>query len=151
MLERSDSVVELEADAAGEQRHDEMVEADALGVRLSGELSVQGGGHSDEELSAGFHAKKIPHTVLTSGIGTDTVLSMPAAHTTPKFSASQRIQVLVTDFELAGFPEVWKPATITTVERREDGKLDVSITRDDGRYAHQIVGVCGGNRRLRAL
>lgn len=58
-------MIELEPDPAGQQRHDELVEANALLSGLGCELGVQAGRHSDEELAAGFHAEKIPHTVLT--------------------------------------------------------------------------------------
>ena len=76
---------------------------------------------------------------------------MAATRTAPKFSPQQRVEVFVTDFNTPGFPKMWTAATVTAVERREDGKFDVSITRDDGAYAHQIVGTRGGNRNVRAL
>jgi hypothetical protein len=76
---------------------------------------------------------------------------MAATHTAPKFSPQQRVEVLASDFNTPGFPKVWFAATVTAVERREDGKFDVSITREDGVYAHQIVGTRGGNRNVRAI
>jgi hypothetical protein len=68
----------------------------------------------------------------------------------PKFTANQRVEVFVTDFETPGFPRVWKPATVTAVTLRDCGKLfDVNVTRDDGAFAHQIVGPRGGNSNIR--
>lgn len=49
-------VIELEAQAASQERDDEVVEAHALALGLGAELRVEGGGHPHDELSAGVHA-----------------------------------------------------------------------------------------------
>jgi hypothetical protein len=68
-----------------------------------------------------------------------------------KYTAGQAVEVLAYDFTVAGFPQVWMPATITDIEvNPETGISYLSITRTDGAYAHQLVGKRGGNKNLRA-
>lgn len=69
----------------------------------------------------------------------------------PRFTAGQSVEVFAHDFSLPTYPERWIAATVTAVELRADKKLDVSVQDVTGRFHHQIVGVRGGNRRVRAL
>lgn len=145
-------MIELETEAARQQREAELVEAHALTLCFGRELGMQRRGESKEELAGGFHVANSIASGIDNGDTARNTAPMPSATTSaPKFSADQRVEVFVHDFATAGFPRVWKPATVTSVDRREDGKFDVSITRDDGAYAHQIVGVRGGNRNVRSL
>lgn len=49
-------MIQLEPDPAGKQRHDELVEADALGRGRSDELLVKAGGAPNEDAAVGGHA-----------------------------------------------------------------------------------------------
>lgn len=72
--------------------------------------------------------------------------------TAPKYTAGQRVEVFVTDFEVPGFPEVWKSGTVDRVEVMGSGRhWNVFVMRDDGKWSPQIVGPRGGNKRIRAL
>ena len=77
----------------------------------------------------------------------NTTTKIPA----PRFTTGQRVEVFTYDFSIPGFPPVWKSATVTDVELREDKKWDVMVIADDGTYHPQIVGTRGGNRRVRAV
>lgn len=72
-----------EANAAGQQRDDEVVEADALPCRLTRELGMEGGRHSDVEGSA---------VGLTHGTADSTMRSMTRRPFTPS-----RYQIAVLD------------------------------------------------------
>lgn len=74
---------------------------------------------------------------------------MPASRTAP-FTAGQAVQVHAPDFTVPGFPTVWHAAIVTDVQIREDGKFDVQVQGDNGKWYPQIVGNRGGNRRMRA-
>ena len=72
----------LERDAAGQQRHDELVEADALLRGSSCELVVQGGWHAYEDLAAGFHdADSIAYAIDNASSACDTTCMSNAACT----------------------------------------------------------------------
>ncbi len=71
--------------------------------------------------------------------------------TAPKFTTGQAVEVRVFDFTAPGQPLVWVAGSVTAVERREDGKFDVMVRRVDGHLFPAIVGVRGGNARMRAL
>lgn len=43
------------------------------------------------------------------------------------YSAGQQVEVKVTDFDTAGFPEVWKAGTVVAVEVLGGGMFDVSV------------------------
>lgn len=69
---------------------------------------------------------------------------------TAKYSTGQPVEVLAHDFETPGFPVIWHPATVTSVEAREGGMWDVQVLAAKGTWHPQIVGKRGGNNRLRA-
>ncbi|MBM0205765.1 hypothetical protein JNW90_33430 [Micromonospora sp. STR1s_5] len=73
------------------------------------------------------------------------------ATNTPKcrYAPGQRVEVLATNFDKPGFPREWTPATVDSVELREDGKWDVQVTAANGTAHPQIVGKRGGNKNLR--
>lgn len=71
--------------------------------------------------------------------------------TAPRFITGQRVEVLAHDFKVAGFPQVWMAATVIGVEVLENKKSEVRIQDDAGHYHHQIIGVRGGNPRVRAV
>lgn len=69
----------------------------------------------------------------------------------PRFTVGQRVEVLAHDFTLPGQPLTWQAATVTAVEARGDKMWDVQVRADGGAWHPQIVGVRGGNKRVRAL
>lgn len=65
------------------------------------------------------------------------------------YTEGQSVEVITIDFKAPGMPKYWAPATITAIEVRDDGLSNLSIIRDDGTYAHQIVGKRGGGKNVR--
>lgn len=76
------SVVELEPDAAGQECHDELVEAHALPLSLSDKASVEAGGHSDEDLAARVHGGDSSAYAIDSASSTCDTAAMPYVITT---------------------------------------------------------------------
>lgn len=68
------------------------------------------------------------------------------------YTTTQRVEVEETDFQTAGWPKVWRSATVLDVQPVTDTKLvDVRIQFDhDGRVTAVRVGPRGGNRVIRA-
>ena len=88
----------------------------------------------------------------------------------PKYTPGQRVELLATDFETDGFPEVWMTGTIVAMQRVEllgidpvtgrtavvdlmdDVRWDVEVALDNGRRPRwAVVGQRGGNKLIRAL
>lgn len=65
------------------------------------------------------------------------------------------VELLRRDFSpagfAAGFPQVWVPAVVESVEPRDDRLFDVTVRLADGTYHSEIVGKRGGNKVLRHL
>jgi hypothetical protein len=68
------------------------------------------------------------------------------------YTIDQRVEVNETDFKTAGWPKVWRSATVVAVKPVADTKLvDVDVKLDhDGRVTAVRVGPRGGNRVIRA-
>lgn len=69
-------MIELEAQAAGQERHAELIEADSLALGLGSELRVQGNGESQEELAGGFHAANSTAYGIDNGSTAEDTTSM---------------------------------------------------------------------------
>jgi len=59
------------------------------------------------------------------------------------------VEVLIRDFSLAGFPQVWQAATVESVELLERGLADVTLRLADGTPNVQRIGK-RGSKFLRA-
>lgn len=68
------------------------------------------------------------------------------------YTVDQRVEVYETDFKTAGWPKVWRSATVINVRPVDDTKLsDVRFRLDhDGRVSELRVGPRGGNKTIRA-
>lgn len=76
---------------------------------------------------------------------------MSTTQTAPKYTTGQPVEVLATDFNTPGFPQAWFPGTVTIVEARDGGLWDVQVRAENGTWHPQIIGKCGGNRRIRPV
>lgn len=85
-------LVELEADAAREECHGQLVEADALARGLRGELGVQARRHAHEVFPTGLHsANSIACDIDMLGIGCDTTpMCTRTAKQQARFDAATR-------------------------------------------------------------
>jgi hypothetical protein len=69
-----------------------------------------------------------------------------------KYTTGQRVEVLVVDFETPGFPEIWAAGTIDRIVPIGDaGRVQAFVKRDTGQWDPQVIGVRGGNRRIRPI
>jgi len=76
---------------------------------------------------------------------------MTTTRPAPKFTAGNLVEVSAPDFETPGFPIVWKPGVVISIEWIEDHRVwDVMVRAADGTMHPQRVGVRGGNRKIRA-
>jgi hypothetical protein len=70
--------------------------------------------------------------------------------TSAPYTAGQAVEVSAHDFKTPGFPKAWFPATVVSVDSREDGKWDVQVLAIKGTYHPQIIGKRGGNNLIRS-
>lgn len=68
------------------------------------------------------------------------------------YQIGQRVEVLVHNFDVPGFPEQWLGGKVIEVEllNVERRVWDVKVWTDKETYSMQAVGPRGGNKRIRA-